>query len=440
MNAVTAVAGAADDGTRTPGETTTEAERDDSERGPERDSGSEIDLSDGRGSAPVASGVFDRRLDRQVLVVGETVTALTLATLLARAGYDPVLAPGAGPPAVSRVACLWPSGRRALAAVGVGAPVREYGTAIESVSVERVDATGRSDRTLSPVADASTEPLVVVGTERVRRPLEASLPAGVRRLDRAVEAVSPSDGGVDAEFDDGVRERFDVVVDAAGRAGAVRPRGRDSPESVTLSQYETPVDTDAVEPDGVREVWYPDALAQWVPTEGESSYLLRVTTAGDDPAVAGPDRDRTALEATTLPTDLSDVDPTAVRQVPVRRADPVEAWWGEGRVAACGAAACPVAPASGARVSLGVDDALAFVAALTAGGRPAADVTAAYAAGRARRFRTVRRTAAAARTAHDYPVPDATEAPLSGVSLFRTVALGSFLGAGLPSLRRDGSV
>jgi 2-polyprenyl-6-methoxyphenol hydroxylase-like FAD-dependent oxidoreductase len=390
---------------------------------------------------------FIAETDRQVLVVGDTVAGLTLTLLLERAGYDPVLVAGPETPAPSRLASLWPPARQVLDAAGVDADA--LGCAVDGIAVRPGPQADATVLTRGPDALA---PPVLVRTTALRRRLAAHLPDTRGVQDRTVDSVSRRDGGLVVEFDDGVREWFDVAVDASGWGGPLRAGGDPSPGAdggtgavTSLTQYEVPVEagtarngTSAAGLARVQEAWQRGALVQSLPRPAGAGHLLRVTTTSDAPGVStGTVREALPETAARVP-DLSGVEPAGVRQVASLPADPARAWWSRGRVAFCAGAACPFPPASGVRVSAGIEDALALVSQLARGPRAAVDAIDAYAARRARRVGRLARSAAAARTGHAYPVPDRTRPGLATLGLLRTVALGPLLGPPVAPLQREG--
>ncbi|WP_436930694.1 FAD-dependent oxidoreductase [Halosimplex halobium] len=376
--------------------------------------------------------------DRQVLVVGATVVGTALALVLRRAGYDPLVVAGGDASPPSGVTTLPPPALGVLDAVGVGATVRRCGVAVRAVSVRGVDSTGATDAADSGGTTTVEASSVLVRTRSLRRTLEARLGDRQRRRDTPIAALAPREDGVAVEFADGVREWFDVVVDAGGLDPSVRPADRPPVERATLVQYETATDGDP-DDDRIRERWHDGALVQRLPRPGEPGQRVRVTAPAPD---RGPGADEVSPR-TVLPDDagvageLDGVEPTTVRQVRVAGGPPQPGSWGSGRVAACGPVACPVAPATGFRTQLGVEDAIAFARAVTRADRSASAVVDAYAAGRARRLATLFRTAAAARPDHEYPVPD-TASPLAPVALLRTVPLGPALCERLAAVGSDG--
>ena len=387
--------------------------------------------------------VLGRNTDRQVLVVGGTVAGLVLALLLERAGYDPLLVAGPERSAPSRLAYLWPPALRVLDAIGAGTRVLDH-SVVDSVSVRSQDgetAVRSRDR------DAMAAPPVFVRTATLSRLLRARLSDGPER--RFVDGLSRRDDGLVVEFDDGVREWFDAVVDAGGATATLRP-GRRGRDATTLLQYEAPVDGAAV-PNRLRERWTSDALVQCLPRPDGDGSLLRATAPAADSAAtsavggsqAGDVTDHVgdvtdhAGSTSGLPDELAGVEPNRVPQAGLS-ADPDPGRWGDGRVASCGGAAWPLAPASGARVSLGVEDALAFVSQLARGPRSTADAVAAYATRRVARVGDFRRRATAVRTDHDCSGPGSHPSWLAALGTLRTVALGPLLGGEAAALQRDG--
>jgi 2-polyprenyl-6-methoxyphenol hydroxylase-like FAD-dependent oxidoreductase len=380
--------------------------------------------------------VITERPDRQVLVVGDTVEGLVLTLLLRRAGYDPVVVSGTPPPYSSRVTYLCPPVVRTLDALGVDTSVRDCGTTVESVSVD-VSSSQNKPTVLSMDSDQAETPPLVVRTACLRRALDAQLPEQQHGGDRTVETLSRRDGGLVVEFGDGIREWFDVVVDAGG-GDALRPTGVEAPASEPLAQYETGLDTDSLTRDGIRDYRRSDALVQAFQSPTGSGSVLRVTAPPSD---VGRVLDEVNWETvlrngTDVVSGEGESKRTSVRQV--RLSDAVADWWGTGRVAFCGRAACPVAPATGFDVALGIEDAVAFVTELAEATRDVSDIVDTYSSRRAERLATLRETVETADFDHQYPIPRSTRPPLVSLGAFRAVTLGSFLGAPMELLQRKG--
>lgn len=381
--------------------------------------------------------VITERPDRQVLVVGDTVVGLVLTLLLQNAGYDPLVVSGTASPVSSQVTYLCPPAVRTLNAVGVDTSVLDHGATVESVSVDVSPSQGDSTVLSMDAESAETLPLVV-HTAGLRRVLEAKLPEQQHGGDRTVQTLSRRDGGLVVEFEDGIREWFDVVVDAGGGGDALRSAGVEAPAFESLAQCEIFLDTDSHIRPRIRDHWRSDALVQAFQFPEGSGSALRITTPRSD-----ADRVLEEVNWETVLRNGKDVvperigfEPSTVRQV--RSSDAVAEWWGTGQVAFCGRAACPVSPASGFDITFGIEGAIAFVMELTGTPGPVSDVVDAYSSRRARRLTTLLERAEATHSDHEYPIPSSTRPPLALVGAFRAVTLGSFLGAPMDSLQRDG--
>jgi 2-polyprenyl-6-methoxyphenol hydroxylase-like FAD-dependent oxidoreductase len=382
--------------------------------------------------------VMGRPPDRQVLVVGDTLIGRWLAVLLRQAGYDPLVVAGRDPPIEPQVTYLWPSVLERLAAIGVGKAVLDRGVTVDAVSVRHIDAQRDERRVLQRDVDTGTVPPVVIQTHRLRDTLEKRLPHRQGESMRTVESLSRRDDGLVVEFDDGIQEWFDVVVDAGVGDPSLRAAGSDALADRSLTQYETVLKTGGSPPSRLRDSWYPTAFVQQVPLSN-GRIALRATTLGSE-LPAGhiePFEDSQSGDSIDYSRVLAAVDPTSVRQAALPAPDAPGAWWGDGRVAFCGSSAYPVAPASGFGGSFGIEDALAFVAALTRTTQSISDVVDSYATRRARRLTAVRRGVESARPGHEYPVAAPPDSPFRAVESLRTVTLAQFLGPPLTALQRD---
>jgi 2-polyprenyl-6-methoxyphenol hydroxylase-like FAD-dependent oxidoreductase len=378
-----------------------------------------------------------------VLVVGETVVGLTLTLLLGRAGYDPVLVGVRDRPWRSRVTYLPPPVRRVFDGIGVGERVRDRSVAVERVAVHGGDADSETGTVLSAAERTAPAP-AVVRTRALRSVLEQRVSERRRRPERPIESLSQRDGGVTVRFDDGITERFDVVVDTSGSA-ALRPGDGAAPERVRLAQFEVPLD-DGASRSRLRDRWHPNAVVQYSPRRGDPGTLLRITApvravpsllSGAEPAESSlADALADALGGPTRWSAGADL--RAVTQVRLPRGPIRAAWWGVGAVSFCGRAACPVAPATGLDLALGVEDALAFVRALSERRRAASAAVEAYTTARRRRLTALRQTVATARATGEPPLSRPPTSSLGSLDVFRHAALGPFLGEPLWSLHRSG--
>lgn len=268
------------------------------------------------------------RDDRQVLVVGDGVAGLAVTATLHRAGYDPVLLAGGDRAPPSRLAMLHPVGRTLLDRIA------RPGTAPLECGTTRSD---EADRPVYISADSVDTRLTAVVPDDAVRADE------LRRLERDGEALR-------VQFESGVREWFDLVVAAGGPHSTVRAIRESSVETVDATQIEARVATDE-NVGGGTEAWTDDGLVE-VLSSRDGDPLVRFTTdcAVDD---SSPRRLRRAL-ARVDRLDGYDLTDTVTRTVTQVSAD---GQWADGRVAYCGSAACPQAPATGLRTTLALADA-----------------------------------------------------------------------------------
>ena len=348
--------------------------------------------------------------DRQVLVVGDGLAGLTCGAFLASAGLDPVIVGGDTPEPATRT--LWPPTLGLLGDIGLADEVGSVAEPVRSVSVvDAADPETTTTRSVDPDARAP----VVVRSGRLCDRLRERLPGHAVERDRGVEAVREREGTVIVEFNDGVRERFDVVVATGGRTVERPPRG-ETPVPV-IAEYECTIDGDGLPDHHVRDVWHRNALVQRFPSPQGATARLRVTTtepvpgpwqaSSDWTGVPGVESD--TLEATEWRTAPQFLDAEAIGS----------GWWGSGNRPRCGPAALPVAAASGLRTALAVEDAWALASVLVDGPPSVGDAVDAYASRRSRRLSAVVGGAELPRNGRPEP------AVLRAVERLRTAALGS---------------
>jgi 2-polyprenyl-6-methoxyphenol hydroxylase-like FAD-dependent oxidoreductase len=377
--------------------------------------------------------------DRQILVVGDTIAGLTATHLLRHAGYDPLLV-ATSSSVTHEVTYLWPPAVDVLNSIAASAPILDVASPLDGVAVRARD--GQREYTALAGESSRTEtPATLVRTRTLRRALRAALPAEQRRQERTIGDVARREGGLAVEFGDGIREWFDVVLVTDSTPASIRSGQRATPDCSPLTQYEITTDSTARAERTLDEVWLPNALLQRIPAVGDSGSLVRLTTP--DPGL--PDCLAGGLEGPSvtgipegLESELRETEPTTVRQARLPNTDALGTRWGTDGVGFCGPAAWPAAPASGFRGSFGIEDALAFVAALTRQTRADGDVVDRYAARRLHRLSEIRRQVRTTRTDHEYPPDSSIDSSLERLSVLRSVALGPFLDSRLTALQRDG--
>lgn len=297
---------------------------------------------------------------RQVLVVGDGVVGLCAAAFLGHRGLDPTVVPStAREPADCRVV-LWPTVASMLAELGVFGELAGAITEVDTWLLATTDGTVCERLTAADDAD----PFVSVGRARLRRALRDCLPSSSVRVTKTIRTLRTADGPPLVEFEDGVDERFDLVVGADGADSTVRAVGFDVGEPVPRGTTTWRFRTDGRRgaPGTVIELWGEDARLLVGPdASGACGHLV---TTIDDPVAAADALAAVVDAGGAVAGELAPPDPDDLVGTPDRtvRADR----WVTDRLALLGAAARPRSPLFTLGPSLGVEDAYVLAEAVAA--------------------------------------------------------------------------
>lgn len=273
--------------------------------------------------------------DRQVLVVGTGLAGLVTAVACRARGFDPVVVAGATPNHPPSVV-LW---RPALAlleqfgaedALADGVPIRRW---------VRRRPDGTTAETFVHDAPSERTPCRCVRRDRLERTLAGMLPDDRLRSDARVQRVERSHTGPVVTFEDGVRERVDVVLGADGPTSPVR--------SAAVADHE----------DGVSGGGRGGGGQGSAPTVAEVHRPPRLSTRDTVYELPSPDGSLTRLGP------LPDADVWRSVRPGARSAAAPERWTAAG-LALVGTAANPLPPAVTTRDSLAVSDAATFASVL----------------------------------------------------------------------------
>jgi len=347
-------------------------------------------------SRPPPSPLVTAADDRQVLVVGDGIAGLAVTATLRRAGYDPVVLADRNHTHPSRLAILHPLTRSLLDELaGETTWTGDLGTS-DSGTV-RLDRRGDSngDRV------GEGRPPVAISADTLRSRLAVAVPDdavredGIRDLEREGDALR-------VRFESGVREWFDLVVAADGPGSGVRAVRDATLHTDHAVQAEARLERGRETPPTRRETWTEHGLVETVSyPDGDTHVRLTGSTLAADEhpptdrvcrALGTLDRtDETRDESTSEGENEDDGPPDRVGQselVEVRQTEVAQCrldggHWGNDRVAYCGRAALPQAPATGLATTFALADARVLVDELVAGPSAVADAVEAY--GRRRR-------------------------------------------------------
>jgi 2-polyprenyl-6-methoxyphenol hydroxylase-like FAD-dependent oxidoreductase len=352
---------------------------------------------------------------QQVLVVGDSVAGLVLTGLLRRAGFDPVLVAGAGGRPDSRLTYLWPAALRLLEPLGIEPSLRAGGTPVERATLDRpgaqTDGTTAFDRDSIPLSP------LVVSSDALRDELKAAALGETAVQHRTVDTLERTGDALEVTFEDGVREWFDIVVDASGfRTGAANAQRRQQ----AVGQWEATVASADTHQSHIRDIWHDDALVQLLPCPDRSVRLLRLTTARADrtDALQSVDWGETPVSEGAVAAKLPRMTRTTARQAGVG-APTAPDWWGTGRVPCCGRAGFTTPPASGLQAALAIEDAWVLAEQLIGATDSVPDAVETYAHRRSQRVSALLER----EVAEDPSLPATLASPLDVVGRLRTAAL-----------------
>ncbi|WP_380677190.1 FAD-dependent oxidoreductase [Salinigranum sp. GCM10025319] len=301
--------------------------------------------------------------DRQVLVVGGGLAGLATAAFLHRNGLSPVVVT-AGEAAVGDVV-LWSPAVSLLAELDLGTDLLASTEPVRRWHLHRGETTER----LSSAHDGRW-PFVATDRGRLRELLRTRLPTGGLRLSKTPRRLDPTDSGLRVEFDDGVSERFDVVVGADGVDSWVRrSRLDDGVRERGVMRWTLRADEELGTPGTVTELWGPDGTLTYGPLGSNRARLVTQAVGGSD---LGPDSDPEAVvERLARSVDTADrpLDCGSLTELTVvgGRADRTvdSDRWAAGYTALVGSAARSLPSGLSVGPSLAVEDAYVLAAELT---------------------------------------------------------------------------
>lgn len=293
------------------------------------------------------------------MVVGAGIAGLSLAGFLQQAGVEPVVIETTeefderGP-----VVELWPEAMPLLEQIAVADEIRERGTVITEWKRRRSDGTIVDCLETNPPAG-----MVVIPYERLREILVNEVGPSSVRMGTTLRSVEPTHHPTTVTFEDGVREKFDLVVGSDGVHSRTRELlGGASPVPCGTATvvFRLPTSKDV---SGVNEVWTADGTVfRVLPVADSPIGVLTYQTEIESEVTPTVTSDLEPGIDWVLPESLDAVDPDRVRsEMDIRSASNL---WTEGRVALVGAAAKTVHRLTGLGATLAIEDATVLVSEL----------------------------------------------------------------------------
>lgn len=232
-----------------------------------------------------------REQQREILIADTDLSALVTAGLLDRAGFDPLVASSPRDHSPPRVIVIWEPGLRVLEELGLRQSVEQRGKVVAELD--------RGGSKKSWEAKASTEiALVAIRREQLLALLEQAVCTRVRETDRVVTGLESAATRVQATFDRGPTESFDVAVTADRSLSADHTTESDGPvHTWECHRFE--------QTQKATESWGASAAIFTTPTSDSTS--VRIVSTAETPASVAVSADDIASRFSHLSPPMVDL-------------------------------------------------------------------------------------------------------------------------------------
>lgn len=222
-------------------------------------------------------------------IAGGGVGGLSAAIALRSQGHDvTVFEQAKGFSRVGADINLTPNVVRAIDGLGAGAAIRRLG-AQPTFRISRHWDTGQETSRLGMAGDAERRygaPQVTIHRADIINALAEQFPIEQIRFEQRIRRLSQDDTGVNLLFEDGVSERFDVVIGADGIHSRVRTAlfGEENPRFTGVVSFRSVVPTERVknvpEIEAFTKWWGPNPQSQIVTfplNQGRETFIFATT-------------------------------------------------------------------------------------------------------------------------------------------------------------------
>ena len=380
------------------------------------------------------SGQASRRPHLQIAVLGDSIAGLTFGALLQERGFDPVITTNPNQQLPSQISTIWNAGQRILGTLGIDDTVNSAGRTLERLWVHSSGTAEGFHEVLSPTIEYPHP--VVRSTATLKESLRNRLDD--QPIDASVSDLYPKTDSVTVEFEHGVREEFDLVVDARHpEHGEQTSASRDFQEGTALLQHEISVPAHSGLQSTAVEGWFDGVLMQRLPSPPTADHaFLRTTARTEHDLSALFEQFRESLLEAGIdlgPVEFQASDAIGEKQSLLVSQPPRDSLHTDRRVL-LGPSARHLPPASGSAVSLGLEDAWVLADEIATGPDDPQTIGKQYERRRQKRNRAIQQRAESARRTHSYPIP--ADEPERTIGHFRSAALGSFCSDALAELQQ----
>lgn len=314
-----------------------------------------------------------------ICVVGGGISGLGLAGFLHQQGMNPVVVEQAEEwDRVGWGIGLWGTGVDVLKELGVAETALDHGTGMDTYHLRK-----RGGKKIASYSVDTGDDLRFLAIHRadLHNALREAVPDDSIRMGTTPEQLTETDDGVEIVFDDGMEERFDLVVGADGVHSTVRSQCFDdytvTEKDIAVWSFWTPPEIKV--PEGTTSIWTAGTEAFLTDINGNGLVNIATHTKKNE-TVEPPARE--LLEETAeiigwnLPDMVEAVDDEAVFCDTIKTVKAKN--WTTDRIVLIGDAAHAVNPIVGMGASLALEDAYVLADELTGAQEPLSEILSRY--------------------------------------------------------------
>ncbi|MGH7885078.1 MAG: FAD-dependent monooxygenase [Thermodesulfobacteriota bacterium] len=300
--------------------------------------------------------------EMKVLIVGGGIAGLTLAGLLQQRGFTPKVVEQASEYGkVGYVIVIWPSGSRVLKGLGLYEQLKKAGCHFTKYNVYDYKGNIINSYTIEKVIK-KYGPIISIYRPELINILRKAIDPNLIKMNTTISSIKETDDCVEVEYDDGLAEKFDIVIGCDGIKSKTRSHifGEQPLTYSGMSGWGFWVDPQFSESDGIVEYWGKGKFFGMWPTKGKlavfSSVRVEKNTYKNNHSKIDDIKNAFKGFGGVVPKILNQLnDPDEIYQDNYN--DLRINSWSKGRVVLVGDAAHAVLPNAGAGVSMAMESA-----------------------------------------------------------------------------------